>query len=423
MGHFLESAHQITVVNEDEDEQIPALSARVYGTEELPPGKKSRTTQTPGQRPLSKEFSSRGEKARAAPWGYDIVDQGQTEVVGTRRSRRGLQQNRQGTLFDKAEWDATKTTQQYRVELPETTLAKRWTDSSVGKSLPLPSSYSIQETSFARRLLRQSLESAFRLMTNPNSFRRDVLRLCKFTFFFSKSQRIIEHLQALMLRTAREDLELWEAPQLHLGGAGLHYPRVGLDGIDSSPPEWWAAGAPIGPRRPVEPETPVSKELNMTQIIELAGFDGEWFDSNDVEQYLRSKGLYLDAQSSWVEIEVPELIPSESQIPTVGSPTESSLDSSKDQRSPQMTESFFPDDPIMEGQDYVWNADTINMTELSDVNMNYSSNETNYAADSGDFFDPQLYLDPILPDVLPTFNTTTKKLIDVEKFLSCTLPS
>ena len=428
MGHFLESARQITEeVDEDGKEQVPALSARVYGSEEPPPGKRSRTMRTPGQPPLFKESSSRGEKARPAPWGYDTVDQGQTELVGTRRSCRGLQQHREGSPLNKVEWDTTTSTQQYRVELPETTLTKQWTGSSLEKSLPLPSSYSVQETSFARRLLRQSLESAFRLMTNPNSSRRDILRLCKFTFYFSNSEGIIKHLQALIRRTAREDLEHWEAPQLHLGGAGLHYPRVGLDGIDSSPPAWWAAEAPVGPLRPVEPETPAAKELNMTQIIELAGFDGEWFDSNDVEQYLRSKGLYLDAQSSWVEIEVPELIPSESQFPTAGSPTESSLYSSKDQQSPRVTDSFFPNSSIMEEQDSFWNADTMKVLEFSDMDMDYPSNETNpfdvKAANSGDSFDPQLYLDPILPDVLPTFNTTTKKFIDVEKFLSSMLPS
>ena len=422
MGHFLESARQVTEVDEEEDEEVPVLSARVFGSDETPRENRPRASRRPRQSPQSKESSSHDEKARAAPWGYSTVDQGQTESGGTRRSRRGLEQNQQMTALDEGEWSSDTPMQQYRVELPETTLAKRWIDPSVGKSLPLPTSYSTQETSFARRLLRQSVEHAFQLMTNPNSLKRDILRLCKFTFYFSNSQRVIEHLQALMLRTARDDMELWEAPQLHLGGAGLHYPRVGLDGTASSgPPSWWDRQAPMGPRRPVEPETPVAKELDMTQIIELAGFDGEWFDSNDVEQYLRTKGLYLDAQSSWVEIEVPDLLASESQFPTVSSPTESSLDSSRDQRSPRATGSFFPTDPIMEGQDYIWNADALNLPNFSD-NIDFSTGETDpfgaKGPDAGDLFDPQLYLDPILPDILPTFNTNTKKFIDVEKFLS-----
>ena len=428
LGHFLESAREITEVDEEEEEQVPILSARVFGSNETPRKNRSRTSRRPRQSPQSLESSSHGEKARVAPWGYDIVDQGQTELDGAPRSRERSEQAQQMNTLDEGEWSSDTPMRQYRVELPETTLVKRWTDPPVGKSLPLPSSYATQETSFARRLLRQSLESAFRLLTNPSSLRQDIVRLCKFTFYFSNSQRVIEHLQALMLRTVREDMELWEAPQLHLGGAGLHYPRIGLDGIDSSgPPAWWAKQVPVGPQRPVEPETPVSKELNMQQIVELAGFDGEWFDSNDVEQYLRSKGLYFNTQSSWVEIEVPDLLASESQVPTVSSPTESSIYSSRGQQSPRMTDPLFSNNPAMEGQEYFWTADNLNQSSFSDVNMSVSAGESDHfgakAPDAGELFDPRLYLDPILPDVLPTFNTNTKKFVDVEKFLSSTSPS
>lgn len=44
MGHFLESARQITGVDEEEDEQVPNLSARVYGGDETPPLDRSRTS-------------------------------------------------------------------------------------------------------------------------------------------------------------------------------------------------------------------------------------------------------------------------------------------------------------------------------------------------------------------------------------------
>ena len=427
MGHFLESARQITEVDEEENEQVPNISARVYGTDDPPPVNTSRTSRRPRLLNRSTGSSSAGEKARAAPWGYDTVNQGQAEIGKSRRSRVESSPNHQMTGMDNAEWSLLKTTDQFRVEIPETALVKRPTDMSVGKSLPMPLTYSTRENSFARRLQRQSLETSFRLMTDPNSSREDIARVCKLTFCFSNSQRVTEHLQRLIGRTAQEDLEVWEGPQLQLRGAGMQYPRFGLDSTDHPLPAWWIAEASTGPQRPVEPETPVSKDLNMKQIVELVGFDGEWFDSNDVDLYLRTKGLYLDGQSSWVEVELPELLPSDTQFPTVGSPTESSMGSSKDPQSPPLAASLLPVDPILEGADYFWDADNFNAADYTDINMDYSSNDFNLsdpkAPDSASLFNPQDFIDPILPDILPTFDTTIKKFIDVEKFINCRLAS
>lgn len=414
MGHFLESARQITGVDEEEDEQVPNLSARVYGGDETPPLDRSRTSRRPRLPPRSKGSSSAGEKARAAPWGYETVDQKQTAIGEARPSGIASSANRQVASPDEAGWSPEKYTQQYRVEIPETALAKGWTGSSVGKSLPLPRSSSTYETSFGRRLLRQTLEYALRLMTSPKSPREDIERICKFTFLFSNAKQIVEHMQKLLLRSTRESLEVWEAPLLHLGGAGLHYPRIGIDGTDNPPPSWWAAEACTGPMYPIAAETPVPEGLTMTQVINLIEFDGEWFDSNDVEQYLRSRGLYMDARSSWVEIPVPELSLSETQNQNIGSPSESSMDS----QSPRIAESFFPHDPILEGQDYFWNADTLDVPDFSDVNIDYSSGSK--VPGFGTVSDPHFFLDPILADTLPTFNTSAKKFIDVEKFLNST---
>lgn len=97
-----------------------------------------------------------------------------------------------------------------------------------------PLSYSFQEASFARRLLRISLEASYRLMTNPHSRPEDIKRLCKFTWCFTNSPRIVDHIKGLMERTAKQNLELWEVPAMHVGGAGVSvfsiqwFPSVGL---------------------------------------------------------------------------------------------------------------------------------------------------------------------------------------------------
>ena len=183
------------------------------------------------------------------------------------------------------------------------------------KSLPPLTSFSHTETSFARRLVRTSLESAVKILSSPFSTTAEIERFGKFSFCFSNRPFMLQCLRLMIARTTNESLEFWQAPIYHHGGAGLHYPRVGIDA--SSPrPEFWAESGPIGPTWNYEPESDQFLGWESQMMIEELGMDGEWFDSNDVEQYLRTKGLYLDGQSSIVEVEEP----SEMYVPELGAP-------------------------------------------------------------------------------------------------------
>lgn len=200
---------------------------------------------------------------------------------------------------------------------------------SLNEPLPPPVTYSFQESSFARRLLRSTVEAAVRLLTDPNSRREDIFRFCRFTFTWVTRARCLAKLKSLLATTTRESLEVWAAPQWHLGGSGLHYPRSGLD-AGSFPPPGWAAREPMGPRRAMNVETPLDPSLDINAIVKLMGLEGDWFDSNDVEQYLRTKGVFLDGQSNWAEVELA-LEPNPS---TTDSPVGSSGNSSGGPQSP-----------------------------------------------------------------------------------------
>lgn len=284
-------------------------------------------------------------------------------------------------------------------------------------TLPLPSSYSHQETSFARRLLRNTFEESYRIMTDPNSRSEDRRRFCKFTWCFASSPMIIDHMEKTMAKTAKDNLEMWQAPQLHLGGAGLHFPRVGID-AGGAPPAWWADEAPMGPWVAGQPETPpVPSSMAISEIIQAAGMEGEWFDANDVEQYLRSKGLLLDGQSQMVEITdtddlVPELI--ELQAPSATSPgASSSIESSGGPRSPPNPDLLWSSDPFLQSADYLWSNDVPSVPEIPDVNMDFSyPGYTDLKA-----FVPPLDFD-LNHTVIPTFNLNMKKFVNVEKFLN-----
>lgn len=217
-------------------------------------------------------------------------------------------------------------------------------------TLPLPTSYSFQEASFARRLLRTALETSYRLMTDPNSRPEDVKRLRKFTWCFTNSPRIIDHIKGLMERTAKENLELWEVPAMHLGGASMHYPRVGMD-TGGAAPDWWANEAPTGPLRLSQAETPVPDAMMIGQIVERIGVDGEWFDSNDVEQ---SSSVELSGNGESL------LGFNKTQDTLASSPAASSQISTGGSHSSHNPESNRSDDPFLQGTEYHWSEEIVN---------------------------------------------------------------
>ena len=197
----------------------------------------------------------------------------------------------------------------------------------IGMSLSTPYTFSFQETTFARRLLRASLEKAYHLLTDPRANPEVIHKVFRFSFCYSRSKTVTDQLRARLMRTKNESLEYWEAPRWHLGGAGLHYSRAPLDGNSQPPARWWAA-QPMGPSRPFDDvETPAAAARDPELLAKLTNADGMWLDPSDVEHYLRTKGLFLDGHSSVAEIEVdvqPPLWMGEAQV---ASPSSSSSES------------------------------------------------------------------------------------------------
>jgi len=166
----------------------------------------------------------------------------------------------------------------------------------------VPYTYSFQETTFARRLHRLSLERAFRVLTNPDVDPEFIKRAFRFTFTFSNRRRMLARFQELLKRKAGESLENWNVPFFHIGGAGTHFPRLDAQGRPIYPPNIFSPARAFGPLAIPTAETPRT-EATIEQLLESIGFGGVWFDSHDVEGYLRTKGIHLDGQSSFVEID------------------------------------------------------------------------------------------------------------------------
>ena len=175
-----------------------------------------------------------------------------------------------------------------------------------------PLSYGHMETSFTRRLLRSTLDAAQRLLRNPHADPAQIHRLGRYAVCYMTRKRFTAFLDLPRSRPAHANLEHWIAPVYHLGGAGLHYTRNGID-AGSTRPEHWDQPGRIGPPTLMPVDRPEARNMTRDEVVDFANVKGEWYDSNDVEEYLKTKGIHLDATSSVVEIaedDVPSMVSS-----------------------------------------------------------------------------------------------------------------
>ncbi|MCJ1436239.1 hypothetical protein MMC27_005617 [Xylographa pallens] len=237
--------------------------------------------------------------------------------------------------------DNSTDTQQYRAEVSDHPVFTPDWIAAADAALKPTWTYSFQESTFSRRLLRSSCERAYYLLTNPNAPKSEVNRVFRLTFHLCDIQIIATSLRERLMKSDKESLENWNVPLLHLGGAGLHFPRLVSEDEDPLPGNWEAAQS-VGPHKPRNPELTMSDEDFPDKMPEYAKVEGEWFDSNDVEQYLRTKGLFLNGQMSVAEIEVEDQVPSLAEDFMVGSPNSLSSESFVDPQSPRSTNDMMP---------------------------------------------------------------------------------
>ncbi|MCJ1401344.1 hypothetical protein MMC11_004556, partial [Xylographa trunciseda] len=235
--------------------------------------------------------------------------------------------------------------QQHRAEVSALpTFTPNW-NASADVALTSMWTYSFHESTFSRRLLRSSYEKAYYLLTNPHSSKSEIHNMFRHTLQYCDLKSIAAKLREHLMKSTKESLENWNAPLLHLGGAGLHFPRIIHNDEDQLPDNWEAAQS-VGPYKPRKPEVTMSGKDFRPNAPEHAKIEGVWFDSNDVEQYLRTKGLFLDGQISVAEIDVEDQVPSLAGDFIVGSPNSLSSESFVDPQSPRnindMMPSLFP---------------------------------------------------------------------------------
>lgn len=210
-------------------------------------------------------------------------------------------------------------------------------------SVPMPKTYSFQETTFGRRLHRACLESGYHLLIHPETNPEIYERVFRFSTMMADRPKLIAAMKKILDRGPHEPLELFEAAKIRIGGAGTHYPRRDHLGNVWPRAESFNIGAvdlsTLSILYAAARDTPAT---DMT--VDLSGFEGEWFDPYDVEGYLAERGIFIDPSSSFAEVELAAIpgTPS-SPAPLEGGSTDGSTISGglASPHTPTLTDSSF----------------------------------------------------------------------------------
>ena len=157
--------------------------------------------------------------------------------------------------------------------------------------LTLPYTYSFQETRFAKRLHRATLERGFHLLSTAHLRPTAFLHVFRLSLLYNTRDTLLEGLKQKLSLPTDTALEYYNTPFIHLGGAGLHYPKRKVANAFIVKP---------GPVMPGMRSTKARLE-NADKTgeaydidLDLQEYEGEWFDANDVEGFLEEKGVRVD---------------------------------------------------------------------------------------------------------------------------------
>ena len=191
-------------------------------------------------------------------------------------------------------------------------------DPSPYDTLPVPMSYSSYELTFGRRLQRQTAERGLRLATMSDPPPDRFAAVFGFCLFFESKETIIKRLQLVVNRNQHEDLCTWTVPFTSLGGAGTFFQNqqmmqgphvvfphmpIGNQGTRSYGKLLEMTGQSMGPFGP-EVEATRDELLDSKMQMLCSGFEGEFFDPDEIETYLRQLGIYIPQRADFIDAEI-----------------------------------------------------------------------------------------------------------------------
>lgn len=193
-------------------------------------------------------------------------------------------------------------------------------------SLPLPESLAFTEVTFGRRLQRTAIQTGYQLITMANPPKDLFAKIFGFCLLFEPVDKIRDRLGRSLDRTRNENLNYWGAPFWALGGMGQHgLGRAGGDVAGGGGGGGDAAEGCCGPVGnqgtedvekhgfnsdfsvgPFDAKTTGVRDrrLGPHMRITLPGFQGDFYDPEEVELYLQGKGVVIRPGQDYVTAEV-----------------------------------------------------------------------------------------------------------------------
>jgi hypothetical protein len=249
--------------------------------------------------------------------------------------------------------------QQFRAEVPEVDYYQ--SIATIQETLPFIKSLSHYETTFGRHLQRAAVEQGWKLITatNPNPARlNDVFGFC---LRFETREQIAARLKRGLDATSKQTLYNWRAPFVNLGGSGTYYPPSEETSGTMVPK--YRTGMSMGPFSSSVINTRETAMFDDFRI-NMLGFEGEFFDSNDVESYLRHRGLDIQPNVEFVNVDL-ELL----KLSDISSPPSFSDGNTNKQYTPPS-----PGSPEEEIADVIGQDDNV-VPQIDDFGMGMTSND------------------------------------------------
>lgn len=186
-------------------------------------------------------------------------------------------------------------------------------------SLPPPRSYAAHERTFGRRLHRASQEGGFLLASMSCPPPTWYLKVFGFCLNFETRGEIRDRMRDAVSQSRDSTLNNWRYPFTNLGGAGLFYPDVNNSTAHCDQ----AACLPIGNRslqheeyRPSEltgfsmgpflPAVEEVRDLRLNPLLRILdpGFQGDFFDADEIEICLRGYGITIPPNKDFVTAKI-----------------------------------------------------------------------------------------------------------------------
>ncbi|KAI0113458.1 hypothetical protein F4814DRAFT_347331 [Daldinia grandis] len=166
-----------------------------------------------------------------------------------------------------------------------------------------PPTMSFNEWTFARRLHRHTVERAAALISMPNPPPAKLTRVFGFVMLFETVDEIRSRTVAMLEKNKNEPLNNWKYPFHRLGGSGTHFPDQAGPSSLSGSSIYHSSGFGTGPFN--ERTTRVNDTLlGVSQYINMSGWEGTWFDSDEVETYLAQNGVIIPTAADIHTVEI-----------------------------------------------------------------------------------------------------------------------